>query len=115
MDEIRQGELLRDEGMARATEKAERETLWWKARAYALLREYALKHATFASEDVINWGVKTHFPNPPEARAWGSIVRKAVLAGMLLPAGYVKSKNARAHRRPVQLWQSTIYRGEVQT
>jgi hypothetical protein len=109
MNEVQQGELLRDEGMQRALDKANHDVTWWGKRAYALLVAYAKNNATFATEDVIAWGDRTHFPMPPEPRAWGAIIRQGVKAGLLLPAGYTKSKNARAHRRPVQLWQSTTY------
>jgi hypothetical protein len=110
MNEAQQGELLRDEGMARALDHAERETFLWGMRATQLLRAYAKNHCRFPTEDVVKFAERTNFPLPPEPRAWGAIIRMAVKAGLLRPYGYTRSKNARAHCRPVQVWESNIYK-----
>lgn len=103
----------RDDGMAHAVDHAERETPEWSVRAYALLtallasRKQAGKADPFMAEDVRRYADRAGFPAPPDPRAWGSVLRKAANAGLIVNAGFAKSKNPKAHVRPTALWRQT--------
>lgn len=105
MDERIQGEIFRDEGIARAIQSASNAYHLWPDRAYGLLCEYGASNTYLTSEDVRNYAEAHGLPEPPEPRAWGGIIRKAVAAGLLKAHSMRKSMNARAHRRPVQVWR----------
>lgn len=105
----RQGELLRDEGMQRAVDHADRETAQWSNRALAAVRVIAILNETFTTEAVVQYATEKGVPLAPDPRAWGAVVRTAVKRGYMRPGHYEKSLNPRAHRRPVQVWLSNLF------
>jgi hypothetical protein len=106
MNNIQQGEALKEEGMRRAVDHADREVLSWSERAYAAVKIFAIKGLPFTTEEIARWAYSHGLPVPPDPRAWGSVMRSAVLAGLVEASHYEKSQNPKAHRRPVQVWQS---------
>lgn len=101
---------LRDEGMSRAMDHAERADTGWGDSAYAFLVDFARHNACFISEDVsdASKGVPA-FVQPPTDRAWGSVYRRAVKDGVIAQDGCGRSR--RRHASICPLWASRIYRG----
>ncbi|HDY88544.1 MAG TPA: hypothetical protein ENH82_10605 [bacterium] len=55
----------------------------------------------FASKDIV--------PDPPSARAWGSVVFRAVRNGLIHKVGYRNVTNEKAHCTPATLWNRTKF------
>jgi hypothetical protein len=86
---------LRDEGMARAKSHADVVYENWSACAYAALIRYVGVHLDdFTAEDVREWAIDV--PEPPDRRAWGSVLLKGSRDRIIRRAGY------RPHRDPVR-------------
>lgn len=98
------GEQLRDEGIKRAIDHADAEQPKWSEHAWWFLQTYMKTHKTFTTEEVrkASEGV---IPEPPDARAWGGIIRKAVKEEMIELITYVPAEDPKAHRRPTAKWR----------
>jgi hypothetical protein len=78
----------------------------WTMSAYNILIEYANIHKTFMTEDVRAYAVKKYdFPLPPDGRAWGGVVNRAVKADKIKRIGYAPMKSANCHANPKSVWQ----------
>lgn len=95
--------IERDKGMARATDHADREDPGWGEHAYAFLRRYMRQHAHFQTTDV-RIAARGIVTDPPDARAWGFVVKRAVREGRLLAGKYEPVNSIAAHRRPMVIW-----------
>lgn len=109
MDTLRTAETLRDAGMARALQHAERAIPSWGELAYAYLVRFARHHATFISEDVSDAAERDMPFGPPDLRAWGQVYRLAQRRGVIRMCGLGKSR--RRHASVCPLWQSQIFTG----
>lgn len=102
------GAVLRDEGIERAARGADNASPDWTHKAYGMLADFVRMRGpswpAFSSEDVRRYATARGLPAPPELRAWGGVFQKAARAGLIVPAGFRKSANAQAHKRPVQHW-----------
>lgn len=107
--EIQFGEALRDKGIAQAEQHAEAEAPGWKAQAAAFFTAYLLYTLEFQTEDVRAEAEKHGVPPPPDARAWGGIIREAAKHSMITKEGYRESKFAIAHRNPRAVWRSNLF------
>lgn len=99
---------LRDEGMARAGDHAERVTPQWLDTAYAFLLNFATTHQTFISEDVSDASKVWGMVQPPTDRAWGSVYVRAVKAGIIVQDGAGRSR--RRHASICPMWRSLVFR-----
>ncbi len=101
-------ERRRDTGIAAAVEHADREIAEWSDRAIGLVREFALgSDRPFLTEDVRHWVRLTHeLPEPPDGRAWGAVMRRAKLAGYIIPAGYRAARSS--NLSPKVLWTRAV-------
>jgi hypothetical protein len=97
------GEQLRDKGMKVAADHAEAVILNWGKDAFDMLLEYP--STTFMTEDLRFWAYNNGLPKPPNEKAWGSIIIKAVRAGVITHQGYRKVNNPQAHARPASVWE----------
>lgn len=79
----------RDVGMGRAEDHAERVTENWRETGDDALEQYLRERGdeSFLSEHFIEWTRKHEVPQPPDARAWGSVVRAARMAGRIEQIG----------------------------
>jgi hypothetical protein len=103
---IFEGNAARDEGIQRAAIHAEAVNPGWNDQAYELLLKFLSVHVgPFMAEEVRSYAAMIDFPLPPHARAWGSVVVRAVKAGIIQRVGYEKVKNKNAHRTPATLWR----------
>jgi hypothetical protein len=98
----------RDDGMKRAMDHAERIERGWKEMAYDFLVNVFIKHhhGRFMTEQV-RAACAGVVPEPPSARAWGGIIRKAVLAGLIHQVGFDKVKNKNANCANAAVWHKT--------
>jgi hypothetical protein len=95
----------RDRGMAQALDHAEREEPTWGDLAFAFLKRYAARHATFISEDVSDASREWGMIQPPTDRAWGPIYCRAAKAGIIVRDGTGVSR--RRHASICPRWRST--------
>lgn len=101
----REGELRRDEGIARADYYADLE---WRTAAYTALVDVAYLTPFLTSDDV--WD-RIDGPTTHEHRALGAIFRRASEAGVIAPTDtYRPTSRPSAHRRPIRVWRSLICR-----
>lgn len=98
------GEELKVEGMARAVNHADQKEPEWSSIAFSFLLQYIRSHDQFMGEDVrmASFGI---VPEPPSARAWGSIISRAAKGGFITRIGYESVTNAKAHRSPASVWR----------
>ena len=99
-------------GMERAAAGAERVHPEWLDAAYSYLLWYAERHRIFSGWMVVHstLGVKA-FPQPPNTKAWGSVLARAAKAGILERVGVVPDPNR--HCAWVPQWRSSIFREEL--
>lgn len=110
MTEVELGARLRDDAIARAAAHANRVSPQWTEVAYCFMRRYAQRHGAVMTEDVRRAAAEHGLSPPPDARAWGSVTKRALREGWLSPMGYTQSKTAAAHRRPgTAIFRSLIY------
>ena len=101
--DIPSGRKLRDKGIERATNNAERKNPGWISDAYHYLEAYP--HKVFMAEDVRVWAHKNGLQKPPHARAWGSVMVRGKKNGLIKERGFQNVKNPKAHRTPCRVWE----------
>lgn len=101
------GQQLAREGAARAAEKADRVSPDWSELALKAVRDYALTHEEFTTEDVRL--AADHVPAAPDSRAWGHIVLQACCWGICVATKrFSKSKLPGSHGRDIRIWASIV-------
>lgn len=109
LDAIAEGERLRDRGMQRAVDHADKETPQWSVKAYNLFLTWLKegrprKH--FKGEDFrIYCELGELIEKPPSDRAYGSIMIRAAKAGLIKKIGHATTVNPKAHRCFCSLWE----------
>lgn len=99
---------LAEDGMIRAVEHADRVEPEWSERASSLLRDYAQFNPEFMTESLRVWAHRMGLPLPPDPRAWGAVVNKAVRDGLIVRDRYEMTKIPPAHATPRPVWRSCI-------
>lgn len=95
----------RDAGMNCAIDHAERDSAGWGDRAYAYLTSYIVRHQSdFMTEDVRLYAAAEGLDPPPDNRAWGAVIVRAVKLGVLRKTGFAPAKTG--HCRPMQIWSA---------
>ena len=91
----------RDHAIRRADEHANPS---WRDEALLAVHRLARTRATLTSQDVMGLiDAETHEP-----RAIGATMKEAARRGWIRAGGYIPSKRAESHCRPVRLWHSLI-------
>lgn len=82
----------RQRGAEAAVAHAEREVDGWGLLAHEALLAFAGSHPDgFLVEEVVaHVGAHGLVPPPPDRRAWGAVVRRAAVAGLIRQTGYRK-------------------------
>lgn len=111
-DLLEEARKRRDDGMQRAADHAEAVKEGWGDTAYTYLCTYARTNHSFTTEDVRMAAEKAgDLAVPPDKRAWGSVVARAVRAGVLRRSGFVTARDPKVHCNNIALWQSLVYPG----
>lgn len=105
------GAQLRDDGMERAVEHADAVKPKWSDDAFEHLRRFAESLHTFTSEDVREVAERDGLAVPPDSRAWGGVVIRAVRAGIIVHNGdYRKARAPKVHCSIGSVWRSLVFR-----
>lgn len=92
-------------GIQQAVDNANSKSPKWSDEAIRLLREYLMCRPTpFRCEEFRIW-CEGRLAQPPHDRAFGGVIRRAVMSGLIKFAGYDKTENPKAHRAHCSLWQ----------
>lgn len=98
-------EELRDSGIQRSVDTADSKIKHWSEQAFNFLVSFAnTESGLFLIEDVRN-ASDGIIPEPPSARAWGSIAVRAAKNGIIKQRGYAQVKNKKAHCTPAAIWE----------
>jgi len=77
----------------------------WSEKAYGFLLQFISIRSTFMVEEVREYAGMFKIPDPPSQRAWGSVIRRAVIAGLVVRDGYEQVKNPTSHRANATRWR----------
>lgn len=102
------GVALRDEGMARAADKADRHEENWTEQAQAMLKQFlkSWQFDEFISEEAQLWMVERGLRQPASQNAWGSVFLTAARRGVIEKTGqYRNAIRPRAHARAVPVYK----------
>ena len=98
------GAELRDAGIEQATDNAEAAAPGWADQALDYVKWFAKQGVRFKAEHVRDYATRQGLPNPPHARAWGGVIRRAATMGMIKRVGFASCANPSAHCAPVGVW-----------
>jgi hypothetical protein len=101
---------LAEAGMQEAVEHADRVIESWSDLAMQELSVFAQVNAEFMAEDLRVWAHDKGLPKPPDPRAWGAVVNRAVKRGIIVRDRFELTKVPPAHATPRPVWRSLIYR-----
>lgn len=98
------GADLRDKGIKVAITNVNTKVPNWSEIAYGFLIGYIRFHREFMAEDCRE-ASKGIVPEPPSKRAWGAVIVRAKIEGLIKSVGFRNVTNAKAHRTPASVWQ----------
>ncbi len=96
----------RDIGMDLAADKADRDSEDWSINADKAVAAFVKLNPgrQFLGEDLREWAESTGLVDAPEnGRAWGSVFRRAAIAGVIVKIGYAPSRSS--NLSPKTLWR----------
>ena len=100
------GKTLAALGAERAADKADRENDGcWQDQAWEFFVDFAIarRGKPFMTEDV-RASAAGIVPAPPDGRAWGAIVLRAVKGKLIRRIGFAPMKSANCHANPKSVW-----------
>lgn len=104
--ELFTGQQLKQEGMQRATENADRTHEGWSEKALSLLKEFVCKtDGGFMGEDVREYATAKGLDVPPSKRAWGNVMVTAKAKGIIRSVSIGPVKNPKAHNANATVWR----------
>lgn len=68
------------------------------------------KTDAFTSEDVINSYQNANLPTPKEMRVFGAAIKELKQRNLIEHVGFSRYKKPSGHNKPVNVWQSCIYK-----
>lgn len=99
----------RDLGIQRAIDHADRVEMKWSESVFAFLRGFVSAcdslRSPFTAEDVRAASVGV-VSDPPDKRAWGGILRRAAMDGLIERIGYTTAHDPKVHCNVVTLWRA---------
>lgn len=107
MKEIQTAMARRDSGIDRVAASANSAIDGWTDIALEKVVSYAQGHESFLMEDV-RAALTEDFPGPPDARAWGSVTRRAIKEGLIIKDGYAPARSSNLSPKPV--WKSLVFK-----
>lgn len=100
---IKEGQELRDLGIKKALDNANK-VFDWAELAYKFLLIYTKSNKEFMAEEVRAASIGI-VPEPPSNRAWGGVFVHASKSKLIKRIGYKQVTNPKAHRTPATLWE----------
>lgn len=108
------------EAAQRASDHADRASIgvaWSKLAWLRMLEFVSAARATqrelqgpakqFTTDDFRTWATERALPEPPDARAFGNVTKKAQRRGMIRKTDHRDHAGAQAHGREVTVWSIT--------
>ena len=97
----------RDLGVQRAADHANRVESEWTGQALGMLTAYATSASEpFLIEQVRAWAEKHGLPEPPDARSWGAVTRRAAAKRLIEKVGYAPA--ASSNCSPKVQWRRLV-------
>lgn len=98
---------LRDQGIQRAQDKAEKDSPGWKLAAFHMIVEFINQHyGEFMCEDIRSFAaMDDSFDLPVRGQAWAGPLRDVKEAGLIRFVRYQPIKSKAGHGRPGAVWQ----------
>src|SRR5271166_1368234 len=95
-------EELRDEGIERSADSAERASPGWADAAYDVFEDFIRGRPgeLVSTEDVRLSSAGQMLPPPPDSRAWGGVARRVARSGLIVKHGYDQMKAPKSHMAP---------------
>lgn len=103
----------RDLGMQRAVDHANREEPEWSGQALGQLTAYAnIIGRPFLIEEARVWAEAHGLPNPPDARAWGAVVKRAAhkKKPVIVRAGAAPAASSHCSLKPLWVRAATPFK-----
>lgn len=97
------GETLRDKGIEKAIDYANKTYTCWSEQAFDFLLRYIQTVKEFMTEDMRKASVGI-VPTPPSLRAWGGVIMRATKAGLIKKTGFKSVVNKKAHCANAGVW-----------
>ena len=98
------GESLKNKGILKTLNTANKIDPYWKEQAYKFLIEYCKNHRSFMIEDVRISFEKNNI-TPASKRIWGALAVRAHKEGKIEHLEYNTVKNPLAHKTPATVWK----------
>lgn len=98
---------LKEQGMALATGKADREAPGWSDDAESSLKRFLAQWTCkdFTGEEAQQWMLGNGLSRPESSNAWGGVFNRAAKRGLIQKTGeYRPSQKDNAHGRMVPVW-----------
>lgn len=107
-----EGARGRDEGIRRAEEHATAVmpgaplgVTWPELAAFYLDTALGGALKRFQTTDFRKWAEARGLPKPPDPRAYGGVIRRAVKAGKIIADGYAQKGDGTSHNCPAVVWK----------
>ena len=107
MNTHQQAAASRDTGMALSEANANRAKIRWSEDAEMTVILYCNTHKgqDFLTEQIREWGEDMGFVDaPPNAKAWGGVMRRSAANGVIRKVGYGAAKSS--NLSPKVLWRA---------
>jgi hypothetical protein len=96
--------MLADDGARRAADHAAMVTPGWSDHARIFAERFVSSRTRFTAEDLRDAAAGI-VAEPPDARAWGVVLRTLASQRRIRRIGYGTSRNPGSHARPVAIWE----------
>jgi len=105
---MNEAQTLRDHGIERAINHADRVHANWSDNAFIALKNLVvlLGQGEFITSELVRSHAEFHgLVTPPDKRAWGSVMLRAARAKLIVKKGWTTATDPKVHCNPVSLWQ----------
>lgn len=102
------GSELRDKGMKQAADNADRVVPSWGDDAVGYLERFLKRYSIFTefqAEHVRHWAHNNGLPMPPDARAWGMVMKRAKKFGLVEFVRWDRCHDRKVHMCPAAVWR----------
>ncbi len=107
--EMNLGEELAIAGGATAAAHADSQSAGWLARATGLAEQFVINHVdlpSFQAIELRSYAEAQGLTSPPDARAWGHVMRRLKKNGVIESVGTGKSSGPKQHNGFITEWRA---------